>query len=145
MTVEANKAIVRRYFDAVNAGDCDAILALTSDDFQFSTMARAPEWLIINWGRVEFSAVPPTMSKLMKAPIHLQLLDMIGEGDKVTAEVETDGELLNGRRYNNAYHFAFEFARGKMRRLREYSCSYLAQSCFGAVDPTNPENSKMAD
>jgi uncharacterized protein len=29
--------------------------------------------------------------------------------------------------------------------VREYSCSYLAQSCFGAVDPGNPEASKMAD
>jgi uncharacterized protein len=135
MTVEANKAIVGAYFDAVNAGDCDAILALTSDDFLFTTMARAPDWLVVNWGRDEFSGVPPAMSKMMKAPIHLKLLDMVGEGHKVSAEVETDGETLSGRRYNNAYHFAFEFADGKMRRLREYSCSYLAHSCFGAVDP----------
>ena len=42
MSVEANKAVVRRYFDAVNASDCAAILALTSDDFLFTTMARAP-------------------------------------------------------------------------------------------------------
>jgi uncharacterized protein len=145
MSPEANKAVVRSYFDAVNAADCDAILALTTEDFLFTTMARAPDWLQIEWGREAFSQVPPTMSQLMKAPIHLAILDMIGEGDKITVEAETDGEMLNGRRYNNAYHFAFELTDGKLRRVREYSCSYLAQSCFGAVEPGNPEASKMAD
>ncbi|MEY4269535.1 MAG: hypothetical protein RLZZ58_751 [Pseudomonadota bacterium] len=145
MSPEANKAVVHRYFDAVNAGDCDAILGLTTVDFLFTTMARAPAWLQIEWGREAFSQVPPTMSQLMKAPIHLKIVDMIGEGDKISVEAETDGEMLNGRRYNNAYHFAFELADGKLHRVREYSCSYLAQSCFGAVEPGNPEASKMAD
>jgi ketosteroid isomerase-like protein len=145
MSLETNKAVVRSYFEAVNAGDCDAILTLTTEDFLFTTMARAPDWLQIEWGRDAFSQVPPTMSQLMKAPIHLSVLDMIGEGDKITVEAETDGEMLNGRRYNNAYHFALELADGKLRREREYSCSYLAQSCFGAVEPGNPEASKMAD
>lgn len=145
MSLEANKAVVRSYFEAVNAGDCETILALTTEDFLFTTMARAPDWLQIEWGRDAFSQVPPTMSQLMKAPIHLAVIDMIGESDKITVEAETDGEMLNGRRYNNAYHFAFELADGKLRRVREYSCSYLAQSCFGAVEPGNPEASKMAD
>jgi ketosteroid isomerase-like protein len=145
MSLETNKAVVRSYFEAVNAGDCDATLTLTTEDFLFATMARAPDWLQIEWGRDAFSQVPPTMSQLMKAPIHLSVLDMIGEGDKITVEAETDGKMLNGRRYNNAYHFALELADGKLRREREYSCSYLAQSCFGAVEPGNPEASKMAD
>jgi uncharacterized protein len=145
MSLEANKAAVRRYFEAVNAGNCGAILALTTEDFLFTTMARAPDWLQIEWDREAFAQVPPTMSQLMKAPIHLAVVDMIGEGDKITVEAETDGEMLNGRRYNNAYHFAFELSGGKLRRVREYSCSYLAQSCFGAVEPGNPEASKMAD
>ena len=145
MSVDANKAVVRRYFDAVSASECAAILALTSDDFLFTTMARAPAHLQIEWGREAFSQVPPTMSQLMKAPIRLDVLAMIGEGDTVTVEAETDGEMLNGRRYNNAYHFVFELVGEKLRRVREYSCSYLAQSCFGAVEPGSPEASKMAD
>lgn len=47
---------MRRYFDAVNAGDCAALLAMTTDDFLFTTMARAPDWLQSEWGREAFSA-----------------------------------------------------------------------------------------
>lgn len=41
MPVEANMAVVRRCVEAVNAADRAAILALASDDFLFTTMARA--------------------------------------------------------------------------------------------------------
>ncbi len=144
MTIEENKAVVRGWIDAVNRGDDDAILEMTTDDFLFMTMARAPDWLQYKWGRTEFAAVPSTMSKLLTAPIKLDLLHMVAEGDTVAAEAETDMRMLNGRRYNNAYHFAFTIRDGKFSEVREYSCSYLAQSCFGAVEPGDPEKSHMA-
>ena len=145
MGLEKNKEVVRQYFTAINRGDEQAILDLTTEDFLFQTMARAPEWLLPKWRREEFAKVPATMSALMKSPIQLSIVGMIAEGDKVAVEAETDSEMLNGRRYNNRYHFVFEMADGKMRELREYSCSHLAQSCFGAVEPGDPGKSAMAD
>jgi len=144
MGVEENKQVVRSWFDAVNEGREDDILALTTEDFQFKTMARAPEWLLYNWNRDEFAKVPSTMSQLLTAPIQLNIVDMTAEGDRVAVEAETDSEMLNGRRYNNAYHFVFKLRGGKFYEVREYSCSHLAQTCFGAIEPSNPEASKMA-
>ena len=144
MSLEANKQAIREYFDAINAADCDAILAMTTEDFRFKTMARSPEWMLYEWNREEFAAVPPTMSKLMKSPIQLAIVGMIAEGDEVAVEAETDSEMLNGRRYNNAYHFVFKLRDGKLREVLEYSCSHLAQTCFGAIEPANPEASRMA-
>lgn len=144
MGVEENKQVVRSWFDAVNEGRENDILALTTEDFQFKTMARAPEWLLYNWNRDEFAKVPSTMSQLLTAPIQLDIVDMTAEGDRVAVEAETDSAMLNGRRYNNAYHFVFKLRGGKFYEVREYSCSHLAQTCFGAIEPSNPEASKMA-
>src|SRR3546814_20342561 len=69
---------------------------------------------------------------------------MIGEGDDVAVEAETDSEMLNGRRYNNRYHFVFRLRDGKFCEVREYSCSHLAQNCFNAIEPDEPEKTHMA-
>lgn len=144
MSIEQNKQVVRSWFDAINEGKEDVILGLTTEDFQFKAMARQPEWLLYNWNRNEFAKVPSTMSRLMAAPIRLSIVDMTAEGDRVAVEAETDSRMLNGKRYNNAYHFVFKLRDGKFYEVREYSCSYLAQSCFGAVVPSNPKASRMA-
>jgi hypothetical protein len=39
----------------------------------------------------------------------------------------------------------FTLRDGKFTEVREYSCSYLAQSCFGAVVPSDPASTAMAD
>jgi len=145
MTLAENKQVVRNYFAAINRGDEKGILAMTTEDFLFRTMARAPEWLLPEWGREDFAKVPSTMSALMKSPIQLSIVGMIAEDDMVAVEAETDSEMLNGRRYNNRYHFVFELHEGKLQEVREYSCSHLAQTCFGAIEPSDPEKSSMAD
>ena len=144
MTAEQNKQIVKNWFAAVNRGDEDAILDMTTEDFLFETKARAPEWLLYQWKRDEFAHVPSTMSRLLTAPIQLAIVDMIAEDDRVAVEAETDSMMLNGKRYNNAYHFVFKLRDGKFYEVREYSCSHLAQGCFGAIEPANPEASRMA-
>lgn len=145
MGVEDNKAVVRSWFDAVNRGDEAAILEMTTEDFNFMTMARAPEWLLYHWNREQFSKVPSTMSTVLTGPIQLQVNDMTAEGNRVAVEAETDSEMLNGRRYNNAYHFVFKLRDGKFTEVREYSCSHLAQTCFGAIVPDEPSASRMAE
>jgi len=145
MSTEQNKQTVRNWFAAVNEGREDDILAMTTEDFQFRTMARQPEWLLYNWDRNEFAKVPSTMSQLMTSPIQLRIVDITAEGDRVAVEAETDSQMLSGKRYNNAYHFVFKLRDGKFYEVREYSCSYLAQNCFGAIVPTDPAASRMAD
>src|SRR3546814_5842417 len=123
MTVEANKQLIRDWFDAVNRGDEAAVLAMTAEDFRFETMARAPDWMLYKWDRYQFAAARAAMSSVMKAPIQLSIAGMIGEGDDVAVEAETDSEMLNGRRYNNRYHFVFRLRDGKFCEVREYSRS----------------------
>ena len=144
MTIEQNKQLVRDWFAATQRGDEKAILDMTTEDFVFQCKSRQPEWLRLKWGREEFAAVPRTMSALMQAPINIWLVDMTAEGDRVAVEAAGDGKMLNGRVYDNAYHFVFKFRDGKFYECLEYSCSHLAQSCFGKIEPLSPENSYAA-
>ena len=144
MSIERNKQVVRDWFAAVNAGDEAAILAMTSEDFTFLTMARGPERLLYNWDREQFAKVPSSMSQVLVSPIQLQINAMTAEGERVAVEAETDSTMLSGKRYNNAYHFVFKLRDGKFTEVREYSCSFTAQDCFAAVEPNDPQATRMA-
>jgi ketosteroid isomerase-like protein len=45
---------------------------------------------------------------------------MVAEGDKVALEVETTGELHNGRSYHDQYHTLMRISDGEIREIREY-------------------------
>ena len=45
---------------------------------------------------------------------------LIAEGNKVAAEAESSGRHVNGRDYNNKYHFLFEIENGKIISVKEY-------------------------
>ena len=84
------------------------------------------------------------MSTLLKTPIVMHIVGMIAEGDEVAVEADTDAELNNGKRYNNAYHFVFVMCGGLIDEVREYCCSYLVEQCFGEFNPNNPAASRAA-
>jgi ketosteroid isomerase-like protein len=142
MSTETNKKTIRTWFDAVNRGDEQSILALLTDDFVFKAMARSPEWIIYRWTGQEFAAAPKSLSTLLKTPIIMEIVGMIGEDNEVTVEAQTDAELKNGKRYNNAYHFVFVFRDGLISEVREYCCSHLVEECFGEFNPNNPSASR---
>src|SRR5947199_10832267 len=50
----------------------------------------------------------------------ITVLGSVAEGDTVAVEVESSGDLKNGRRYRQQYHFAIVFQDGKIARVREY-------------------------
>ncbi len=139
MSIDSNKKAVTTWIDAVNRGAEPEILAMLTDDFFFMGMARAPEHMKYKWGGEQFAKAPKAMSTLMKKPIQLEIVSMIGEGDSVAVEAQTDGELTNGKKYDNAYHFVFAFRGNKIASVKEYCCTYLAWDRFGNLDPNEPE------
>src|SRR3546814_14812446 len=97
MTVEANKQLIRDWFDAVNRGDEAAVLAMTAEDFRFETMARAPDWMLYKRDRYQVAAPRAAMSSVMKGPAKLSLAGMTGEGNGGAVDAETAAGMLNGR------------------------------------------------
>lgn len=50
----------------------------------------------------------------------LRVSSMIAEGNRVAAEVESDGLHVSGKRYQNRYHFLFTIDDGKITAVKEY-------------------------
>lgn len=136
MSTEANKLLMRNYFDAINRSDETAILELLSDDFKFECMAVLPERFHFIWDRAAYAAAPRLMSRFMEKPIQIWIESMTAEDDRMSVEAKSHGELKNGKIYENAYNFLFTFKDGKISSCREYSCSHLAQECFGEYEQT---------
>lgn len=131
MSTADNKRTVEAYFAAVNAMDEGKIRSLLADDFAIVSMNRNPPVLRYKWGADQFVAAPRLMSARMKKPLELRLLAMTAEDDKVAVESDSHGEMLDGRVYENSYHFLFTFKGGKIREVKEYCCSYTAWDIFG--------------
>lgn len=131
MSASENKHLVEKYFDAVNSMDEETILALLTSDFSIISMNRNPEFLRYKWNAEQFAAAPRLMSDKMKKPIVIRLVAMTAEADRVAVEADSHGEMLNGKIYENSYHFLFTFRNGKIAEVREYCCSYTAADVFG--------------
>jgi ketosteroid isomerase-like protein len=133
MSVTRNKALIDKYFELMNEGNPEKMLACLTDDFVFESMLQKPAALNFSWGKEQFAKASGVMSSQMKKPIKIWIVNMTGEDDKVAVEAKSYGEMNSGKLYENAYHFLFKLRTGKIYNCREYSCSYTAHDCFGAL------------
>ncbi len=113
-----NKAIVTRFFDALNRGDVDFIVNSYAADGCVETMGNT---LISGvFSREQIAASAGGIFEVFPEGLTFTALSMVGEGDKVAVEAISEGKHSSGQTYSNEYHFLFEFRAGKLLRLKEY-------------------------
>ena len=115
---EANKATVRKFFDAMNSGDVDFIVDTYAEDGCLQTMGGTLISGTFPKEQIQVSA--GSIFEVFPKGLKFKLLDMVAEGDKVAVEATSEGEHVSGQTYSNEYHFLFEFREGKLVRLKEY-------------------------
>jgi ketosteroid isomerase-like protein len=115
---EANKAIVRDFFAAMNAGDVAYIVDAYAEDGQLQTMGNT--LISGTFDRDQIAAAAGQIFEVFPKGMRFDILDMLAEGDKVAVEATGEGEHVSGLTYSNEYHFKFEFRDGKLVRLKEY-------------------------
>ncbi len=122
MTTEHNKQRAAELFARFTASDIDGVLALMADDVTW----RIP-------GKPELTPAAGVYNKeRLRRLFHRMLAQLIdglkmtvtgslAEGDRVAIEVESSGDLRNGRQYRQQYHFLITFRDdGKIASVREY-------------------------
>ncbi len=134
-SIEENKQFVRDFFDALNHGDVDRIVAAYADDGQLETMGNT---LISGVAtRDEIAAAAGGIYDVFPNGLRFTINDMVAEGDKVAVEAESEGEHVSGQTYANQYHFLFELRDGKLVSLKEYMDTELVTDvlCGGQRPP----------
>lgn len=117
---EANRKLIRDYFDAVAAGAADKVVAAFADDIVWwvppsSAMAgtyRGKDAVLAMFGQ--------GVSLYAPEPMKIEILGMVADEHKVAAEVRITAKTAKGADYCNFYHFLFEVADGRIRGVKEY-------------------------
>jgi ketosteroid isomerase-like protein len=116
-----HKRTAQRLFECFSASDLDGVFALMTDDVTWHITGK-PELLpsARTYDRRSLRRLFERMLERLETGLRMTMLDAIAEGDRVAAEVESSGDLKNGRKYRQQYHFAIRFRDGKISAVREY-------------------------
>ncbi len=116
--IEQNKAVVQRFFDALNRNDMEAIVNSYADDGQVVTMGNT----LISGSktRAEVAAFGEGVLEAFPDGLVFTIHTMTAEDDRVAVVAESEGQHASGMLYNNHYHFLFQIRDGEVLRLYEY-------------------------
>lgn len=119
---EANKDLVRRYYEHVSNGERAKADALIADD--------ATWWIAGDPAQFPIAGCRPigehqAMLRRWVAPnlpngVRTRITGMTAEGDRVAVEMENEAETAAGKHYSNRFHLLFEVRGGKIHAVREY-------------------------
>lgn len=121
MAIEENKRVAQELFARFNRSDIPGVMELLTEDATWRVPGK-PE-LSPSAGTYDKPRVQKLffhMLKRLDGGLKMTVRGLIAEGDKVAVEVESSGDLQNGRQYRQQYHFILEFRGGKISAVREY-------------------------
>ena len=121
MSIESNKKVATEFLNRFNAGDLAGALDAMTDDATW-WIAGKPDQLPAAGlhSKEQIAKLEQTMGRRLKNGLKMTVKSLIAEGDKVAVEVESYGELKNGRIYNQEYHMLMTIRDGKISAVREY-------------------------
>jgi uncharacterized protein (DUF924 family)/ketosteroid isomerase-like protein len=147
MTRQDRLALAQRFFDCFSAGDLPGALATLSDD--------ATWWIPGDPARLPTAGLYPKeriarlfqrmLAALDSKGLQMRLVASVCEGNQVALEVESAGDLLNGRRYRQQYHLRLQFRDGLICSVREYLDTLHAHDVWVAPvpAPTPPDAQQL--
>ncbi len=109
---------VQAFFDRFNTGNTDHAFALVRDDVAWWVPGTLPFSGTKN--KAEYMFVVGRIKAGFPAGFALTPQSYTCEGERVAVEVESNGTHLNGRAYNNRYHFLFVVKDGAIAEVKEY-------------------------
>ena len=118
-----NEALVRRFFDTLNAEDLEGLKPMFHPDATWIPMTKADiPGAAVHTGRTgivdEF--LKPVRGLFVGKDPQNQINSLFSKGNMVACETHGVGALKNGKTYDNHYAWLVEIRDGKIFAIREY-------------------------
>jgi uncharacterized protein len=111
----ASKEVVRRFFDALSAGDFDGAFALAAADGVIHLPQPRQTLLISEWRTVYEALMASQFPEGCRYEIH----ELIGDGERVCARTDSYAPMRGGGVYNNRYHWIVGLTGGRISEIYE--------------------------
>jgi hypothetical protein len=125
MSVDANRTILRRVFDATAQGDGRAFIETLADDVTW-TIIGSTAWSCTYSGKQKVMAeLLGPLSDQLDGPNTIIADHMIAEGDRVAVVGHGQNRTKTGNDYRNSYCWIIRMAGGKMAEITEFADTHL--------------------
>ncbi len=127
-----NKETVAKFIEAMRVSDVETLNTMITDDFNW-WIAGKPDYLQTagDHDKAFFIGFFSSGGEMFPNGAGFEVTGMIAEADKVAAEAHMTATTAMGSVYDNQYHFLFEIADGRIRRMKEYMDTHHAKVTFG--------------
>jgi len=121
MNTDDNKTRTREFFAAFSAGDIERVLASMTDDATWWIPGKKERSQTAGlYSKEKIGRLFYRMLAALEGGLQMTAKSCIAEGNFVAVEVESSGDLKNGRLYRQQYHMLLEFRGGRIAAVREY-------------------------
>jgi uncharacterized protein len=128
MGLEENKKVVVSFFENFSA---ETVRSMMADNATWTVMGKPENFALAGTQKkAEFVEGLQGLIAAMPNGLRITVKSVVAEGDRVAVEAESYGELVNGKVYNNQYHFLVELQGGKIQAVREYCDTLHAKDVF---------------
>ena len=135
MSAAANKEVARALFARFSASDIPGVLALMTDDCTWLIPGKRERMRTAGlYPKERIAKLFHAMLEGLEGGLKMTVKSAVAEGDQLSVEVESEGNLKNGRQYRQQYHFAMQFRDGKICAVREYLDTQHAYDVWLAPD-----------
>ena len=128
--LEKNKAVVRQFWEAFSESRLDDALNLLSDDASWWVAGSTDisgTYTKEGFRELASGAADGTVNGIQVTPTL-----MTAEGDRVSMEATSYGQMNDGKEYKNIYHFMHELSEGHITAVREYMDTEHVTEIFGS-------------
>ncbi|MGD0119541.1 MAG: nuclear transport factor 2 family protein [Candidatus Binatus sp.] len=120
MTLDQQKELAVKFIKALEWPEAKILSAMVTEDFEFDPMGRLKQVPVLH-GKEAIRLMETNLQRAFPNRLAMRILTVIGEGNAVAIQAESEAITNKGRKYSNRYHFYIRFAGDKIALVREYN------------------------